>query len=189
MSEAFNSKEYWEQRYKSGGNSGVGSQGIIAEFKANTINNFVKNNNIQTVCELGCGDWLFELFKVPHYVGYDVSTFVIERNRVRYGNKYVFTTHMSDLTTYDLTISMDVILHLMEENVYQQYIKDLFRLSDKFVIIYSTNRDEILGGIHNKYRKFLPDVPENFELIEFIDNPHKGPNTQADFFIFQKYGK
>jgi hypothetical protein len=93
---------------------------------------------------------------------------------------------MNELTSYDLTISMDVILHLIEENIYQQYMKDLFRLSNKYVIIYSTNKDEILGGIHNLFRKFMPKVPQNFELIEFINNPYKGEYTQADFFIFKR---
>lgn len=182
----FNSKEYWENRYKSGGNSGAGSQGIIAQYKASIINDFVKKNNIQTVCELGCGDWLFSLFDVPEYTGYDVSEFVVERNKKQY--KHKFTTSINELTSYDLIISMDVILHLIEEDVYQQYMKDLFRLSNKYVIIYSTNWDEILGGVHNKFRKFISDVPENFELIEFIDNPHKGEHTQADFFMFRRNG-
>ena len=179
----FNSKEYWENRYKSGGNSGVGSQGVIAEFKAKVINDFVKNNNIQTVCELGCGDWLFSLFNISEYTVYDVCEFVVERNKNLYTHK--FTTIMNELTNYDLTISMDVILHLMEEDVYQQYMKDLFRLSKKYVIIYDRNKNEILEGIHNKFRKFLPDVPQNFELIEYINNPYKGEDTQADFFIFK----
>ena len=182
----FNSKEYWENRYKSGGNSGAGSRGIIAEFKAKVINDFVKNNNIQAVCELGCGDWLFSLFDVPEYIGHDVSKFIIKRNKRIYDDKLKFTTSMDELTSYDLTISMDVILHLIEEDVYQQYMKDLFRLSNKYVIIFSTNWDEILGGRHNKYRKFITVVPENFELIEVIDNPHKGADTQADFFVFKK---
>ena len=182
----FNSKEYWENRYKSGGNSGAGSRGVIAEFKAKVINDFVKNNNIQTVCELGCGDWLFSLFNVPEYIGHDVSEFIVERNKRIYDSKFKFTTSMDELTSYDLTISMDVILHLIEEDIYQQYMKDLFRLSNKYVIIFSTNWDEILGGVHNKFRKFITDVPENFEYIEFIDNPHKGADTQADFFVFKK---
>lgn len=180
----FNSKEYWENRYRFGGNSGVGSQGVIAKYKAQVINDFVKNNNIQTACELGCGDWLFSLFIIPKYTGYDVSEFIIDKNQRNYID--TFTTSMDDLTDYDLTISMDVILHLIEEDVYQQYMKDLFRLSNKFVIIYCTNKDEILGGMHNRFRNFLPDVPENFELIEHLDNPHKGSDTQADFFIFKR---
>lgn len=180
----FNSKEYWENRYKSGGNSGAGSRGIYAQYKAKIINDFVKNNNIQTVCELGCGDYLFELYNVPEFIGYDVSSFIVEQNRKKSNLK--FTASMADLTSYDLTISMDVILHLIEEEVYQQYMKDLFRLSNKYVIVYSTNWDEILSGIHNRFRKFTVDVPQEFELIEFIDNPYKGPDSQADFFIFKR---
>ena len=180
----FNSKEYWEERYKSGGNSGAGSRGIIANYKAKIINDFVRVKNIQTVCELGCGDYLFQLYNVPDFIGHDVSSFIIEQNRKKSNLK--FTTSMKELTSYDLTISMDVILHLIEEDVYQEYMKDLFRLSDKYVIIYSTNWDETLSGIHNKFRKFIIDIPNTYELIEFINNPHKGPDTQADFFIFKK---
>jgi len=42
----FDSDEYWESRYKSGENSGAGSYGRLAKFKAKIINNFVSNNNI-----------------------------------------------------------------------------------------------------------------------------------------------
>lgn len=181
----FNSKEYWENRYKSGGNSGAGSQGIIAEYKAQIINEFVEKNNIQTVCELGCGDVQFMLYNIPEFTGYDVSKFIIERNKVNF-KQYKFTDSIGELDSYDLTMSLDVILHLIEEDVYQEYMKNLFRLSKKYVLIYSPNRNEILGGIHNKYREFLPDVPHDFNLIEFINNPHKGTLTQADFFIFKK---
>ena len=180
----FNSKEYWENRYKSGDDSGIGSKGLLAYYKSSVINDFVEKNNVQTACELGCGDWLFSLFKIPEFTGYDVSEFVIERNKNRY--KHKFTTQLTDLTSYDLTISMDVILHLMEEEVYQQYMKNLFRLSNKYVIIYSPDKDQIFSGIHNKFRKFSPDVPKDFELIQFIDNPYKGEYTQADFYIYRK---
>jgi hypothetical protein len=183
-SSEFNSKEYWENRYKFGDDSGIGSKGIIAQYKAMIINDFIKENNIQTVCELGCGDVQFMLYDVPEFTGYDVSNFVIERNKRLY--KHKFTTLINELTSYDLTMSLDVILHLIEDDVYYQYMKDLFRLSKKFVIIYSPDRNEIFSGIHNKFRKFTPDVPENFRLLKMIDNPHKGNETQADFYFYLK---
>jgi hypothetical protein len=179
----FNSKEYWENRYMSGSDSGIGSKGILAKYKAYIINQFVKENNIQTVCELGCGDVQFTLYNIPEFTGYDVSSFIIEKNKKIY--KHKFTTSIDELTSYDLTMSLDVILHLIEDEVYYQYMKDLFRLSNKYVLIYSPNKNQILGGVHNKYREFLPDVPENFKLLQFINNPHKGEHTQADFFIFK----
>ena len=43
-----NSSDYWERRYSKGGNSGIGSYGRLAEFKAEVLNRFVKENNINT---------------------------------------------------------------------------------------------------------------------------------------------
>ena len=47
---------YWEQRYAQGGNSGVGSCGKFAEFKAELLNRFVAQHGVHTVIEFGCGD-------------------------------------------------------------------------------------------------------------------------------------
>lgn len=65
----FNSKEYWQKRYSVGENSGAGSYGRLAKFKAEIINEFVKKNKINLVTEFGCGDGnqLF-LFKIPNYL-------------------------------------------------------------------------------------------------------------------------
>ena len=41
--------EYWENRYKKSGNSGAGSYGRLAEFKADVINNFIAENKITSV--------------------------------------------------------------------------------------------------------------------------------------------
>ncbi len=37
------SGEYWEERYKVGGNSGAGSYNNLAKFKGEIINNFIEN--------------------------------------------------------------------------------------------------------------------------------------------------
>jgi len=181
----FNSKNYWEDRYRSGYDSGIGSQGILAQYKASIINEFVKKNNIQTVCELGCGDSQFTLYDVPEFIGYDVSEFIIEQNKQKF-NQHKFTKSIDELSSYDLVMSLDVIYHLIEEDVYHRHMNDLFRLSKKYVIIYSPNRDEFFSGEHNRYREFISDVPKNFEMIILIDNPHKGNSTQSDFYIFEK---
>lgn len=43
--------------------------------------------------------------------------------------------------TADLTLSLDVIYHLIEDNVFFTYMDRLFDSSTKFVIIYSLNTD------------------------------------------------
>ncbi len=50
------SESYWDQRYLSRGNSGVGSYGKFAEFKAEIVNDFVRENGIMSIVEYGCGD-------------------------------------------------------------------------------------------------------------------------------------
>ena len=68
------SAEYWEKRYESGGDSGVGSYNRLAEFKADIINTFVKEHNIKTVIEWGSGDGRqLRLASYPEYIGIDVS--------------------------------------------------------------------------------------------------------------------
>ena len=69
------SVEYWESRYRVGGNSGVGSYGFFREFKADVLNEFVATHAVQTIIEFGCGDGSqLELAKYPNYLGFDVSS-------------------------------------------------------------------------------------------------------------------
>jgi SAM-dependent methyltransferase len=73
------SKRYWENRYCQGGNSGAGSYGELAEFKAETLNKFVAENNIHSVIEFGCGDGnQLMLANYPYYTCVDVSPKAIE---------------------------------------------------------------------------------------------------------------
>ena len=51
-----NSTEYWKNRYNLGGNSGDGSYGELAQFKAEFLNKFVTDKNIKTIIEFGSGD-------------------------------------------------------------------------------------------------------------------------------------
>ena len=73
-----NSKEYWESRYISGGNSGLGSYNHLAKYKAEFLNDFAKKQDIEKVIELGCGDGSqLKLFDFNRYVGYDISETII----------------------------------------------------------------------------------------------------------------
>jgi cyclopropane fatty-acyl-phospholipid synthase-like methyltransferase len=73
------SKRYWDNRYSQGDNSGAGSYGRLAEFKAEILNKFVAENNIRSVIEFGCGDGnQLMLANYPYYIGVDVSPKAIE---------------------------------------------------------------------------------------------------------------
>src|ERR1700722_8820213 len=78
-----NSAEYWEQRYKGGGNSGAGSYNRLAEFKAGFLNGFVDEHQITSVIEYGCGDGAqLKLARYPSYTGIDVSATAVKRCRL-----------------------------------------------------------------------------------------------------------
>ena len=47
--------EYWEERYKIGGTSGAGLYGDNAKRKALVINYYIKELEIKTISDIGCG--------------------------------------------------------------------------------------------------------------------------------------
>jgi len=183
----FDSNKYWENRYTGGGNSGAGSYNEYAEFKATIINKFISEYNIKTLLELGCGDGnQLSLFNIDEYFGFDVSDFIINKLKYKFP-KYKFSTNIRDFTSADLTVSLDVILHLIDDEIYIKYMNNLFNYAKKYVIIFTENfNNTSTMAPHNKYRYIMHDIPPEFKLIETIENPLIGINTNAKFFIFKR---
>ena len=60
-----NSKEYWEERYYYGGNSGRGSYDEDAKIKSDFLNDTVLHYDLENVVDIGCGDGtLMEYLKI-----------------------------------------------------------------------------------------------------------------------------
>lgn len=77
----------WENRYKENGNSGVGSYGVLCEYKAIFINKFIIDNNCKNIIELGSGDGnQMSYFNVQHYTGIDISEHVINICKQKYSH-------------------------------------------------------------------------------------------------------
>ena len=75
----FDSSKYWEKRYVTGGNSGDGSYGYLAKYKAEIINNFIEKNSINAIIEFGTGDGnQIKHMNYKNYIGFDVSNYIIE---------------------------------------------------------------------------------------------------------------
>jgi len=193
----FNSKEYWENRYKSGGNSGAGSRNNLAEFKINTINKFIRDNKIKSIIDCGSGDGFIagELI-VKTYTGFDVSITAVENCNKMFESDIskVFTTKWSDDFKADLSISMDVIFHLIEDSVYEEYVRRLFLCAEKYVIIYSSNCTSKNMSEHYKDRQVIEYIKNNvngWRLIETIQNPLPFTNdaeneSNSDFYIYKR---
>ena len=193
------SENYWVERYKRGGNSGYGSYGQLAQYKADILNEFAEKNFISTVIEYGCGDGnQLTLAKYPHYIGFDISPDAIVQCKKIFDNdstKAFYLMNEYDGQKADLTLSLDVIYHLVEDDVFENYIRLLFDSSQKYVILYSSNVDaNRFSSPHVRHRKFTLWIEANllgWDLIKHIQNPYTDDrntkeHSNADFFIYQK---
>jgi hypothetical protein len=77
--------------------------------------------------------------------------------------------------TADLTLSLDVIYHLVEDAVFGAYMRQLFGASRRYVIIYSCNTEDNYGreDAHVRHRKFTSWIAQhlrNWELVRHIPN-------------------
>ncbi len=195
--EQFNSKNYWEKRYLNSGNSGAGSYGRLADFKAEIINNFVQKYDINSIIEFGCGDGnQLKKFNFKNYTGFDVSETILNKCRKEFKDKAFIFKNVKDYEeqTADLVLSLDVIYHLIEDDIFKEYMKNLFKAAKKYVIIYSSNKNEN-QCTHVRHRKFTDWIEINQKgwfLKETVKNRYKYSkddenNTSfADFYIFQK---
>jgi hypothetical protein len=67
------------KRYRKKTNSGAGSYGEKAAYKAEIINEFVKQENLQKIVQLGCGGGnQLKKFFFPKYIWLDVSPTVVK---------------------------------------------------------------------------------------------------------------
>jgi cyclopropane fatty-acyl-phospholipid synthase-like methyltransferase len=196
----FNSGDYWERRYEAGGNSGAGSYSHLAEFKAKILNDFVKCEGVASVIEFGCGDGnQLMLARYPVYVGYDVSKSAVHRCRERFrgdGTKRFELVRDYDGSTADLALSLDVLFHLVEVEVYERYLQTLFGASTRFVCIYSSNSNENPPdqASHVRHRRFTDWIESHYPdwtMIKHVPNafPYDGDYTKtsfAEFFFYKR---
>jgi SAM-dependent methyltransferase len=196
------SSSYWERRYVGGGNSGAGSYGRLARFKAETLNAFVARAGVRSVIEFGCGDGAqLELAAYPRYVGIDVSPTAVDRCSRRFASDRTKRFYLSsqippDLGRFDLSLSLDVIYHLVEDKVFDAYMRSLFARAARFVIIYSSNKSQMAESPHVRHREFTRWIERNepqWRQIDYLKNKYPYDPAQpeetsfADFYFFGRF--
>ena len=194
------SESYWKSRYETGGDSGYGSYSQLAELKSEVLNAFVRENGIESVIEYGCGDGnQLSLAQYPNYIGFDVSPHALSGCMKRFSADATKTFKPMDTyadETAELTLSLDVLFHLVEDGIFADYMERLFTSSEKFVVIYSSDTDVNPDGTpehvrHRKFSRWIEDNKAEWKLVRRI--PTKYPlnadtksGSFADFYIYSK---
>jgi SAM-dependent methyltransferase len=156
--------QYWDSRYKQGRNSGKGSRGDLARYKADYINNFIREKKIGSIIEFGCGDgYQLKLSKYPKYLGLDVA-----KSSVEYCSKYFYKDNLKSFMLYepsyfsnkgylhaDLVLCLDVLYHIINKKDFEKTISDIFDCADKYVIIYTNLKSNNSNATHIIFRDTL----------------------------------
>ena len=197
---------YWEKRYAAGGTSGRGSYGKFAQFKRDTLNEFVRTHGVKSVIEFGCGDGgQLTLMNYPSYLGLDVSPSAVAlcRERFQADSSKSFQAYDSMAIDEippawhsDLALSLDVLYHLVERDVFEKYLALLFQSARDYVIIYSTNRERSgrFAAAHVRHRNFTDYVEatqSGWELFQTVPHPMGKlrrllGSPYPDFYLYRK---
>jgi len=194
-----NSHDYWVSRYENGGNSGVGSKNVLNLFKTTFTNSLIEKLHIKSIIDFGCGDGNFaNNIRVSKYVGVDVSTVVLDslKNAFQNDASREFYLLSEQFNACELSISMDVIYHLIDQSAFEDYMKHLFKFAERYVLIYSSNFINLgptfQTASHIKHRDFDRYVPDGFSFVQKFENlfpydPEKPNSTSwSDFWLYKR---
>lgn len=88
------------------------------------LTNFLREHDIRSVVDLGCGDWTFSRFidwTDIDYIGYDVVDSVIQKDQARYGSSHIQFIHANflneEVPQADLMICKHVLQHMPNQDV------------------------------------------------------------------------
>lgn len=194
------SAAYWQRRYAQGGDSGAGSYGAFAEFKAEVLNGLFRELGLCTAIEFGCGDGnQLRLLDITDYLGVDVSEDAIASCQQEFagqaGRRFLLDRDYAGEGA-QCSLSLDVIYHLIEDEVFDNYMRRLFEAADRCVIIYSSNTEsQNVEAPHVRHRRFAEWVAlhqADWHLWRHVPNrfPFLGDHLTgsfADFFVYRRW--
>ncbi len=155
------------------------------------------DQSVSSVLEFGCGDGQ-QLARAlyPRYTGLDVAPTAISlcANRFRRDpsksfflyEPHFFVNHGALVA--ELVISLDVVLHLVEDELFDLHLGHVFSAATRFVGIYNREADPAHRvSPHNRPRRTIPWIESNardWQLIEVVKNPTSNGDAGAQFFFY-----
>lgn len=172
------------RKNKWGGGSGTGSKMSRNNKKyISILEDIIKDNNIHTICDVGCGDWEFSQyidFAGKEYLGIDCVPDIIQTNQERFSKDNVTFQHKvigNDYIPkgYDLIIIKDVIQHWSDEDIIS-YFEEILKNN---AYVFCTN------GF-----KFMRDPTKNALTTRDVNNEYRYHPVDIQKYplnLFQKY--
>ena len=115
---------YWGKNQGGEGTSGPGSLPENCVEYVAFIQQFMREHNITSVVDAGCGDWQFSRlidWSGINYIGYDVVHSLIAQNNAMFANEHINFVHANFLTAdvpcADLLLCKDVFQHLTNQDI------------------------------------------------------------------------
>lgn len=149
-------KNYWDNRYANSGTSGYGSYGEQLGKKLE----WLKGLDINTITEIGCGDFnfgnhLLKLYPQVRYLGIDISEVVIASNILKHP-QHQFIANPFFIPPGDLLMCIDVLFHILDDREYEQMLTTLHNTWTKYLAVTAYERygDSHETGNHVQIRKF-----------------------------------
>lgn len=122
-----------------GNGSGEGSARKHTRGYVEFLQKFLRDHQIRSVVDMGCGDWQFSQFidwTGIHYRGFDLVQSVVQTNQRRFAKPGVefhrYAGDFTELPDADLLIAKDVLQHLSHDNILR-FLPTLERFSQSLI--------------------------------------------------------
>ncbi len=130
----------------------------------------------------------------PSYLELDVSSTTINNCKKIFKDDYTKSFFVYDPKTLldtiknynaELALSLDVIFHLVEDDVFEVYMSQLFAAASKYVIIYAWDVDgkQVFHVRHRKFSEWITRNEKEWQLVKKIENSEA---PTCDFFVYQR---
>jgi len=192
-------KNMWGKSEETKFFSGGGSREPTVTPYIELIIKFIKDNNIKTITDVGCGDFyvsnkILSEVNYDNYIGIDVSDIIVSYNRDTFSTNKISFKHLDiskeEIDGGDLCLVKQVFQHLPNESIFDAMVN----LLNKFSYIIVTEHVSIFPAIYNKdqpanhnvYRiwyksgVFLDKPPFNFKTTKLLSiniNPEEEINS------------
>lgn len=147
-----------------GEGSGASSPSITGPYMR-MLDDFMRNNDVRSVVDVGCGDWQFSrhiAWGTRQYRGFDVVESVVSANKSQFsreGISFHLLTAMDELPPADLVVCKDVLQHLPTHEVvrYLDYFVDRYR----WAIVTNDRSITMIGGGTERSGEHLVNLDTN----------------------------